>query len=169
MMIINLGCGSSPLEGAVNVDRANIPGVDVVYDLDSGPWPFPDSSADRIEAIDVFEHVREPLLFMAECWRILKVGGVLYMQAPHYLSKNAFTDPTHLRFCTNETWDYWVVGKPLYESFGAAYGGHTHPFEMLSLEEVLSVNQDGWHIKVSLSKVECIEDSKNLPVNWRLS
>jgi len=38
---LNLGCGLQPMDGWVNVDRCDLPGVDLVYDLDSGePLPI---------------------------------------------------------------------------------------------------------------------------------
>lgn len=43
----------------VNLDRVALPGIDVVHDLDVGPWPFEDGAASSIEAKDVFEHVND--------------------------------------------------------------------------------------------------------------
>lgn len=122
-MRLNLGAGSKSLSGYVNVDRVQLPGINVVHDLDVTPWPWEDGSADRITAIDVFEHVADAIAFMAESHRILKAGGILFMRTPHISSLDAFTDPTHKRFPTQYTWDYWIPGTVLFASHNAAYGG----------------------------------------------
>lgn len=122
-MRVNLGSGGSPMKGWVNLDIAAIPGVDVVHDLDDAPWPFTDNSVTQIEAKDVFEHVTDAILFMKECHRILGNGNLLHIRTPHYLSIDAFTDPTHKRFPTQYTFDYWVPGTVYHTAHNAAYGG----------------------------------------------
>lgn len=122
-MQLNLGCGSKPLEGFVNVDIAPIDGVDVVMDLDTFPWPWEDQSVSFIKAMDIFEHVSEPVMFMRESWRVLKPGGILDLHVSYWKSENAYTDPTHKRFCTEATFDYWVPGTMLHDNYGPAYAG----------------------------------------------
>ena len=51
-MKLNLGCGSQIVDGWVNADKFGTP--DQVFDLESFPWPWPDSSADEI----LLGHVR---------------------------------------------------------------------------------------------------------------
>lgn len=146
-MIINLGCGTHPIPDAVNLDIAAIPGVDVVHDVDVRPWPFRNEEAERIVAVQLFEHVKDPIGFMCESWRVLKVGGTLVIYVPHYQSKNAFTDPTHVRFCTEQTWDYWIAGRPLWNQFGPMYGGDRCPYEAIRIDHV------GDDLQVELRKV----------------
>lgn len=122
-MRLNLGSGSAPQLDMVNVDRVDISGVDLVHDLDVLPWPFGDATVEMIMAQDVFEHVEDPVGFMTESHRVLESGGELLIKAPHFRHQDAFTDPTHRRFCTEYTWDYWIKGTVLYERHGAAYGG----------------------------------------------
>jgi SAM-dependent methyltransferase len=118
---LNLGCGPDIHEGYINADIVPLPGVDVVCDLDQ-PWPWKDSAASEVVACHVFEHVNDPVLFMAEAWRVLAPDGVLVIMTPHYLHRYAFTDPTHKRFCTELTWDYWTPGTNLHEAFGPGFG-----------------------------------------------
>lgn len=120
-LIANLGCGRLCYPEAVNVDSVDLPGVDVVHDLDVFPWPFETESLDEVWASQVFEHVRDPVGFMREAHRILKPGGLLHITTPHWQSENAHTDPTHLRACTERTWDYWCLGSALHAQFGEQY------------------------------------------------
>lgn len=136
VVILNLGCGRFPVDGAVNLDRVAGPGVDVVWNLDEAPWPFPDATFDRVQGIQVFEHVDNPVLFMAEAHRVLAPGGTLHLEVPHYTSRNSFTDPTHRRHCTEETFDYWCDGTSLNASNGAVYGGDIYRFTKVSVAKV---------------------------------
>lgn len=122
-MILNLGCGRMIHPDRTNVDSHDHPGVDVVCDLDTFPWPWADRSVAEVWALHIFEHVEHPIEFMAECWRILEPGGLLHIEVPHYLSPNAFTDPTHRRYCTPDTFRYWVRGTWLHDVAGEMYAG----------------------------------------------
>lgn len=122
-MRLNLGSGGRPADGWVNVDIVEHPSVDVVHDLDVIPWPWEDGSAEQIVAQDVFEHVANPVGFMTESHRVLAVGGLLVIKSPWWRHQDAFTDPTHRRFCTEHTWDYWIKGTVLYGDHNAFYGG----------------------------------------------
>ncbi len=130
---LNLGCGQDIAEGFVNVDLIALPGVDVVADLDE-PWPWKDGTVEYIKASHVYEHVRNPVLFMTEAHRVLAPGGLLDVRVPGgvYLPgitgywiphQHAFTDPTHRTICTPLSWDYWCRGTDLYRAYGPGLGG----------------------------------------------
>lgn len=119
---LHVGCGTWIFADHVNLDRVPLPGVDVVHDLDVAPWPFEDASFGEVSGLQVFEHVAEPLTFINEAHRVLAPGGVLFLTVPHWQSPNAYTDPTHRRFCTERTFDYWITGTALHDQMGAAYG-----------------------------------------------
>lgn len=129
---LNLGCGQDIDPDLINVDIVPLPGVDVVADLDQ-KWPWDDSTVPAIKASHIFEHVADPLLFMAEAWRVLEDGGVLDVRVPYYRHIFAFTDPTHRRFCTELTFDYWIPGTDLHAAYGAGFGSPPVRFEMREL------------------------------------
>jgi SAM-dependent methyltransferase len=132
---LNLGCGKDIKEGFVNLDWAPTPGVDVVHDLDSYPWPFGDEAFETILAMDVYEHVDKPLEFMWECWRFLKVGGSLGLRTAAWDAKDSYRDPTHKRFLTENSFDYFCPGNWIFEKYGETYArGKT--FEKKSVARV---------------------------------
>lgn len=148
-MIINLGCGQAvdPDPQVTNVDRVHHDGVDVVWDLDELPWPFPDGLAGEVRAIQIFEHVADPVAFMAEAHRILADGGLLRIATPSWQSENAFTDPTHRRAATLHTFDYWIPGTALHGQFAHAFGGESVVFR------AESIATDGIDIHADLRKL----------------
>lgn len=57
-MKLNLGCGEDIREGWVNVDVDPSCEPDRILNLEDTPWPFEDSSADKILLDNVLEHIR---------------------------------------------------------------------------------------------------------------
>jgi hypothetical protein len=121
-----LGAGTKQRKGWVNVDRAPLPGIDVVLDLDRPPandWPWENGTVHAIEADNVFEHVMRPVWFMTESHRILRPGGSLRIITPHLSSQASWDDPTHVRHCTANSWDFWIPGTLHYIASNKTYGG----------------------------------------------
>jgi hypothetical protein len=141
---LNLGCGTDIRPGWVNVDRAGLPGVDIVADLDDG-WAWLTEQAERIDAWHLFEHVPDPVHFMKECWHALRTGGLLDIRVPWFGHPNAFTDPTHRRFCTENTFDYWIRGTALHEVHGPAFGSPPVVY-VLHERELLGAARDELHV-----------------------
>jgi SAM-dependent methyltransferase len=80
-------------------------------DLDRGRFPFPAESFDAVVASHVLEHLTDQLKVMDEIFRVLKGGGLLYLECPsdrslrlpsmpfrheEFRSLNFFDDPTHV-------------------------------------------------------------------------
>lgn len=97
MVRLDLGCGSNKLEDHIGVDSSVDCGADVVHDLTKAPYPFADASVDMIHSAHFFEHLTgdERILFMHECWRILKPEGRMDIITPYWTSMRAIQDPTH--------------------------------------------------------------------------
>lgn len=98
-MKLNLGCGTNKVDGYVNVDRAH--GPDVVHDLESFPWPWPDSSVEEVRAHHVLEHLgATPEKFigvMKEMHRVCRAGAKVEIVVPHPRHDDFLNDPTHVR------------------------------------------------------------------------
>ena len=117
-MKLNLGCGRNPLDGYINVDRAGLPGVDVVHDLETFPFPFDDATVSDIVGVDFIEHVRDPLAVMDELYRIAQPGATCTFALPYGSHDAAWEDPTHTRPYFVGSWSYF--SQPNY--FRADYG-----------------------------------------------
>lgn len=109
---LNLGCGRDIRPGWVNLDHARLPGVDVVHDLERLPLPFEDEHFEHINAKDVLEHV-EYIPLLAELHRILRRGGTLRIQVPHFTSADNFIDPTHKKRFSIRTFEFFVRGAAI--------------------------------------------------------
>jgi SAM-dependent methyltransferase len=106
---LNVGCGHESRPGWVNLDIADIPGVDVVHDLDVHPLPFADETFDYVECIDILEHVKELPAVMRELHRIMRPGGRLVIEGPHFTSYTWPTDPTHRRAFAINTFQFFAT------------------------------------------------------------
>lgn len=80
---INVGCGTNPTQGWINLDIISHPGV-YFWDCRSG-LPFSDDSIAAIYSEHFFEHLdlySEGYPFLRECLRCLMPGGVLRIVVP---------------------------------------------------------------------------------------
>jgi SAM-dependent methyltransferase len=112
--VLHIGSGSKKLPGSQTVDILDLPGVDLVHDLDLSPWPYADNSFDLIYAHSVFEHLEDVLQTMDEMNRLLKPGGRIVLVVPYFRHPDAFVDPTHEHFFTSRSMDYFIDnGNPL--------------------------------------------------------
>ncbi len=94
--ILDIGCGTNKLEGAIGLDRNPLTGADVIHDLNEFPYPFEDDQFDGVYASHLVEHVPEVIPFMEEVFRITKDGGTVKFITPHYTNPDWNCDPTHL-------------------------------------------------------------------------
>jgi ubiquinone/menaquinone biosynthesis C-methylase UbiE len=82
-MKLHLGSNKKILEGYVNVDILDFPGV-TTHDLTVFPYPFLDNSVDEIIAHEVLEHISflKTERVLAEWYRVLAPGGIAHIQVP---------------------------------------------------------------------------------------
>ncbi len=104
---LDIACGQNKTPGFFGVDIAPGEGVDVVWDLEQFPWPFPDNSVDEAVCNHYIEHTKDLIAFMNEVHRILVPGGQVLFRAPYYNSMRAWQDPTHTRAISDATFLYY--------------------------------------------------------------
>ena len=112
MLNLNLGSGSKRIEGFVNLDKFDTFNPDIVHDLEIFPYPFKDSSVDKIILSHVMEHIGQtPDMFnsiIRELYRICKNQAIMDITVPHPRHDDFLADPTHVRPIT-------VLGLSLYD------------------------------------------------------
>lgn len=147
---LNLGCGrvilpaprpkhhvlipevlyTDPAIEWTNVDRADVPGVNVRCDLFRYPWALPDDTYEVAIAAHLVEHIPHAIIregqtesltggwfaWWNELGRVLKPGGVAHILCPYAWSWAGVMDPTHTRYM-------------LFESFGYLAPTEDAPFE----------------------------------------
>ena len=105
-IILDIGCGAHKQPGTVGIDCRKIPGVDVVCDFEHG-LPFQEGSIIGAYSIHSIEHMRDLITFMEELYRVCAPGAKVLVKTPYYASRKAFVDPTHVRFMTEESFEYF--------------------------------------------------------------
>ncbi|MEK7659811.1 MAG: methyltransferase domain-containing protein [Patescibacteria group bacterium] len=108
---INFGCGYDIKPGWVNVDSSQLPGVDIVHDVQQVPLPFASGSISEVVCQDIFEHI-EYIPVLKDIFRILQPGGTITIRVPHFTSKNSYTDPTHKKIFAIRTFDFFTTHPP---------------------------------------------------------
>ncbi len=93
--ILDVGCGIHKQAGAIGLDRNPASRADVLADLDRFPYPFANNSFDRLTCIHVIEHVNDVIRTMEEFHRLVRCGGSVRIETPHYTDFSSFCDPTH--------------------------------------------------------------------------
>jgi ubiquinone/menaquinone biosynthesis C-methylase UbiE len=104
---INMGCGEKTYSDYINLDKIKLPNVNVVWDLEKSPLPFKDNSVSEILCEHIVEHVNNFIPLMEEFHRICKNEAVIKIAAPYYKYEGAYRDPTHVRFFTEHSFDYF--------------------------------------------------------------
>lgn len=108
---LDIGCGGNHDPSWIGIDIQKLPGVDIVHDIETYPWPLPDACIELAMASHIAEHIN-PVKFgfinwMNEIWRVLRPGARLMMSMPYGFSSGFCQDPTHCNPCNENTWRYF--------------------------------------------------------------
>jgi ubiquinone/menaquinone biosynthesis C-methylase UbiE len=95
---LDIGCGNNKMPGATYIDIDPDVHPDIVHDLNKFPYPIADNSFDEIYAKHIIEHLNDPVGFMKEMARVLKPGGTIFVETPHFSSRVAYSEPQHKLF-----------------------------------------------------------------------
>lgn len=114
MKILDVGCGDAKVEGAVGIDSVQLPGVDIVHDLNVYPWPIEDESYDLVYLNNIIEHLPNSIAVMEEVYRILKKGGKVKIVVVYWNHTDSVTDPQHVSFFNEYSWDFYTGKRKSY-------------------------------------------------------
>lgn len=109
---LDLGCGPHKNKGFVGTDIRDVKGVDLVFDLETFPWPIPDSCVDKLLASHILEHIKpwKSIDLWNEMWRVMKRDSQLLVSVPHGRSNGYIQDPTHCSPYNEATFAYYQPG-----------------------------------------------------------
>ena len=110
---LNIGSGRDIKLDYINLDSVELPGVDVVHNLNKFPWPFKDNEFSLIYCSHVLEHLDSIIKPMEEMWRISENKGKILIEVPIFPSVGSVADPTHKSFYTYQTFNYFRVNDGL--------------------------------------------------------
>ena len=126
---LDIGCGQNKQDGFVGLDVRELPGVEIVHDVNVHPWPLPDECVLVAMCSHLVEHIpptvitpdgstRFPFVeFMDELWRVMKPGGKVMISHPHGTSQGFLQDPTHVNSLNEATWAYFDSDQGLYSLY----------------------------------------------------
>lgn len=108
-VIYDLGCGSYKYPSSIGIDLSAESQADIVANIEHLEGVVSDEVADKVVLIHTLEHVN-PLAVLKQAHRILKQGGIVYVEVP-----NAYSASIVLRLLLRNT--YSVVPDHI-QTFG---------------------------------------------------
>lgn len=105
---LDIGCGPRKRSGFIGIDKYKLPDVDILCDFEKQNLPFKDESFDIVYTNHVLEHIVNIEKILSEISRILKPGGKLQIGVPYAGDLRAFQDPTHVRYFSIKTFEYFI-------------------------------------------------------------
>jgi SAM-dependent methyltransferase len=120
LRILDVGCGANKYPGAIGIDINPSTAADVVCNLDRYPYPFADGVFDRLRVIHVIEHLTDVIRAMEEFHRLLRPGGQVRIETPHYTDFSSFCDPTHKHHLNSFSFRYFGANDAGFGYYTAA-------------------------------------------------
>lgn len=113
MKILNLGCGTEKITGAINVDLNPKTGCDLTFDIKQ-KFPLEDNSFDKVCLFHCIEHVEKYFHFhvLYEIHRILVPDGIFLLSYPEFgvIIENWLKN----RKGERKFWEATIYGRQLY-------------------------------------------------------
>ncbi len=125
--VLDVACGCVKFKGATGLDynvRSYMPAelqADVTYDLLQFPYPFEENSFDMIWCFHFLEHFQDLPAIMEEFYRLLKPGGKLIINTPHFSSVEAYRHWQHCHFFARGSFDYFCEDSHEWEFYNCRY------------------------------------------------
>lgn len=102
VVVVDFGCGEKPYEPLfaghiqkyIGVDVSRNPKADIIISANDRV-PIDGDVADVVLSVQVLEHVVDVDLYLSECWRMLKPGGILLLSTHGFWTYHPY--PTDFR------------------------------------------------------------------------
>lgn len=113
---LNLGCGSTKLDGYINIDVEESCSPDLVCDFSKQSLPYEDKSIDKVVLFHTIEHIRKSLHvpILSEIHRVLKVGACVIISYPNFLE--CVENWKNNKQGQRAFWEATIYGRQLYPS-----------------------------------------------------
>jgi ubiquinone/menaquinone biosynthesis C-methylase UbiE len=117
---INIGCGLDKHDDEFGIDINPRSNADMIFDLNVIPWDIEDSKFESVRCDAILEHLHHFYGVMEEIWRISKNGTKTYINVPHFSDFAMYTDPTHVKFFSSNSfstltgdskWSYYTDAR----------------------------------------------------------
>jgi len=106
--IIDIGCGTDRIPGAVRLDMNPAVEPDVLFEITRGSKiPFGNCSFDEIHLRDIVEHVDNVPWMLSEVHRVGSRGAKVHIRYPHFSCTNNYGDVTHQRKLSLRCFDHF--------------------------------------------------------------
>jgi hypothetical protein len=109
-ILLELGCGNQKTEGYLGIDRFDLPGVDIVSDLNQG-IPLRDNTVSRVYASHSLEHLDDLTFIMGEIYRVCEHEAIVTIYAPYYLQSTNLSNPYHKHVFLETTFQAYTTAK----------------------------------------------------------
>ncbi|RMH59438.1 MAG: class I SAM-dependent methyltransferase [Zetaproteobacteria bacterium] len=125
--VLDVACGEVKFRGAIGLDynvrsyRPRECQADIVYDLTQFPYPFEDSSFELIWCSHFLEHFQDLPRIMEEFYRLLKPGGRVAINTPHFSSVEAYRHWQHCHYFAKGSFDYFCEDSHEWEFYNCRY------------------------------------------------
>lgn len=137
MLKVEIGGGSLPKPGFINVDRC--PMADRIINLESDALPFETSSVDEVYSSHCLEHIRNLIHLVSEIARICKPGARVEIRVPHWGQemamcfdhKQVISEDQARHF--SECKDFWCGGHGSLRCVNTSYTPNGHFAEAKNL------------------------------------
>lgn len=115
--VLDVGCGRNKTPGAIGMDRRfQKDSGDIEHDLTQFPWPIEDNAFDLIICQHVIEHLPDTVKTMEEMNRVVKPGGKIFVETPHYTWFEAYRHYEHCHQFSFGAFDYFLKGNRHYKT-----------------------------------------------------
>lgn len=108
---LDIGCGPNKQEGYIGIDLIDYPCVDIPGDYRKILANIPSNSVDSVYSCHFIEHIEDPGNFIAEIFRVLKIGGKIKVIAPHFSNPYYYSDYSHRTFWGLYSFSYFTEYK----------------------------------------------------------
>ncbi len=125
--VLDVACGNVKFKGATGLDyniRSYKPGelqADIQYDLNQFPHPFEDNSFDLIWRHYFLEHFRDLPRLMEEFYRLLKPGGRVAINSPHFSNVETYRHWQHCHYFSLGSFDCFCEHSHEWECYNCRF------------------------------------------------